>query len=407
MNTNTITIVGGGSSGWMTAAFLIRTFPEKEITVIESSNIPIIGVGESTLIDFTNFRDYLGIEEKDFMKKTNASYKMSIKFTDFYEKDSGSFHYPFGRPLTDDNRNCYSDWYFKKYYYPDTPVEDFVRCLFPAAALFENNKYSENEYGQFDNFDPQNDVAYHFDAVKFGNWLREHICIPRKVKHISKMVIDVITSETGIDKLILEDQSEITADLYIDCTGFQSLLISKSLSEPFISYSDMLPNNKAWATRIPYKDRSKELEGYTFVHLYPYWESSDEESNWKSLSTEMKSKLFIDAIKKLPKVLKRYFRKFGKLKRIVFRPRTSQMGRIYSLLLPKLLISEFKNHIVHATLCRPHPPECHELFEWPLKRGIFSCFSADVDKDDKNEVDDGFESRPPSVAKQSSVCIIQ
>jgi tryptophan halogenase len=199
MEVNKIVVVGGGSAGWMTAATLISAFPNKDISVIESKNVPIIGVGESTIGGIRNWTRFIGLEEKDFFKTTDASYKLSIKFTDFYEKDSGSFHYPFGRPLTDDNRNCYSDWYFKKYYYPDTPVEDFVRCLFPAAALFENNKYSENEYGQFDNFDPQNDVAYHFDAVKFGNWLREHICIPRKVKHISKMVIDVITSETGID----------------------------------------------------------------------------------------------------------------------------------------------------------------------------------------------------------------
>ena len=98
-----IVIVGGGSSGWMTAAFLIKTFPNKEIVVIESPDVPIVGVGESTLADITNFRDYLGLNEKDFMKKTDASYKMSIKFTDFYNKDYGSFHYPFRFPEWDEH----------------------------------------------------------------------------------------------------------------------------------------------------------------------------------------------------------------------------------------------------------------------------------------------------------------
>ena len=258
-----IIIVGGGSAGWMTAATLISAFPDKKISVIETKDVPIIGVGESTIGGIRTWTRFIGLEEKDFFNSTDASYKLSIKFTDFYKKNSGSFHYPFGNPCTVDNRNPFSDWFVKKYFDPDIPNEDFVRCLFPSSVLFENNKYSENLYGEFDNFDTQNDVAYHFDAVKFGNWLRENICIPRGVEHISKMVRDVVVSDNGISKLVLEDQSELIADLYIDCTGFKSLLLSQSLNEPFVSYSDMLPNNKAWATRIPYKSRSDELEGFT------------------------------------------------------------------------------------------------------------------------------------------------
>ena len=264
MKANKIVIVGGGSAGWMSAATLIKAFPNKEIVVIETKDVPIIGVGESTLGGIRSWTRFIGLDESSFFKTTDASFKLSIKFTDFYKKDHGSFHYPFGRPqVEDESRNPFSDWYFKKYYYPETPIEDFVRCLFPAAALFENNRYSENKYGQFDNFDPKNDVAYHFDAVKFGHWLRDNICIPNGVTHISKKVIEVKTSEFGIEKLIMEDQSEVFADLFIDCTGFKSMLLAEALAEPFNSYSDMLPNNKAWATRLSYKDRSKELEGFT------------------------------------------------------------------------------------------------------------------------------------------------
>jgi tryptophan halogenase len=85
-----ILIVGGGSAGWMSAAALVKAFPEKEITVIESPNVPIVGVGESTLGGINDYCNFLGIDEQDFMTYTDASYKMSIKFTDFYEKDAGT-----------------------------------------------------------------------------------------------------------------------------------------------------------------------------------------------------------------------------------------------------------------------------------------------------------------------------
>ena len=84
-----IVIVGGGSAGWMSAATMIKKFPNKKITLIESADIPIVGVGESTLAFIRDWTHYIGIDDKDFLRHTNGSYKLSIKFTDFYEKDSG------------------------------------------------------------------------------------------------------------------------------------------------------------------------------------------------------------------------------------------------------------------------------------------------------------------------------
>jgi len=260
---HTIVITGGGSSGWMTAAALIKAFPDKKIYCIESPDVPIIGVGESTLGGINDYCKFLEIDEKDFMTYTDASYKMSIKFTDFYEKDGGAFHYPFGRPFTRDTHNGMNDWLIKKAVYPETPIEDFVRCFFPAAALFEQNKFSLNKYKLFDNYNPSNDVAYHFDATKFGAWLRDRYAVPRGVVHIAATVEDVKVNENGIEKLILNTGEEITGDLYIDCTGFKSILLEGALKEPFIPYDHMLPNNRAWATQIPYEDKNKELEPFT------------------------------------------------------------------------------------------------------------------------------------------------
>lgn len=260
---NKIVIVGGGSAGWMTAATLIKAFPKKDISVIESKDVPIIGVGESTLGGIRKWTRFIGLDEDSFFAHTDASYKLSIKFTDFYKKDGGAFQYPFGTPKIDEGRNPFTDWHLKKYFYPETDITDMVNCTFPAAALFENNKFSKNSNGEFDHFNVDNDVAYHFDAVKFGAWLRDHYCTPRGVKHIVSTVVDIEVAEAGIKTLTLEDGTTVDADLFVDCTGFKSLLLAEALKEPFKSYSHMLPNNKAWATRLPYKDRSRELEGFT------------------------------------------------------------------------------------------------------------------------------------------------
>lgn len=258
---NKVIIVGGGSAGWMSAATFIRFFPDKEIVVIESPDTPTVGVGESTLGQLRRWTNILGIDEKDFMRYTNASYKLSIKFTDFYQKDAGGFHYPFGQPHFDGDD--WQDWQFKKAIYPDTPVQDYCRTFWPAMPLIENNRFSLNLTGDFESYRTDRDVAYHFDAASFGAWLRERYCIPRGVKHIPATVVDIPVDEDGVAGLILNTGETVTADLYVDCTGWRSLLLGGALKEPFVSYNDMLPNNRAWATQIPYTDKEKELEPYT------------------------------------------------------------------------------------------------------------------------------------------------
>ena len=96
-----IVIVGGGSSGWMAATQLNKFFPKKEIVCIESKDIPRVGVGESTVEQFSAWVKSVGIETHDMFKHTDATYKLSIKFNDFYKKGDGGFHYPFGMANVD------------------------------------------------------------------------------------------------------------------------------------------------------------------------------------------------------------------------------------------------------------------------------------------------------------------
>jgi tryptophan halogenase len=94
-------------------------------------------------------------------------------------------------------------------------------------------------------------------------WLKEKYCKPRGVRLISTTVVDAVVSDKGIETLELAEGGHIDADLFVDCTGFKSLLLGEYLKEPFIPYSDMLPNNRAWATRMPYKDKEAEMEPFT------------------------------------------------------------------------------------------------------------------------------------------------
>lgn len=264
MKNDEIVIVGGGSAGWMTAATLINSFPNKKISVIESADVPTVGVGESTLGQINEWLNMLDIKEDDFMKETDASLKTSIKFTDWAGKDTGGFHYPFGNSWTVGTKFGVNDWYIKKAKYPDTPVTDFVDCLFPAMALTNKNKIIKNENDELPGWRYDMDVAYHFDAAKFGVWLREKYCIPRGVVHIVGTIKeDVAVNDNGIEYVELTTGEKIIADVYIDCTGWKSLLLDKALKVPFESYSDILPNDSAWATRVQYKDIETQLEPYT------------------------------------------------------------------------------------------------------------------------------------------------
>lgn len=241
-----ILIVGGGSAGWMTAATLESQFPQHKISLIESKNIKTVGVGESTLGQIKNWTKLLNINDDTFLKAVDGSYKLSIKFTDFYKKGE-AFHYPFGSPEIQDNRASFNDWWFKKFLNKKTPNSDYADCIYPTQMAHVNKN----------KFNPNLEYAYHFDATKFGLWLRDKYC--KKVKHIVDDIKTIETNKDGIKSL----NKKYKADLYIDCTGFKSMLLGETLKEPFDSYSDMLPNDSAWATRIPYKDKKKELVPYT------------------------------------------------------------------------------------------------------------------------------------------------
>ena len=176
MKVENVVIVGGGSSGWMTAAALLKLCPWINVVLIESDKPPI-GVGESTLGHFNKYLIALGLKDEDWMPYCNATYKNSIQFTDFSEIGS-TFQYPFGEFDFQDKLQGLKDWFDLARNDPEkwTPGTFAEFYNVEQSSLVKHNKQWDNRDNRFRSFDWRTEVAYHLDAEKFGEYLRENIC---------------------------------------------------------------------------------------------------------------------------------------------------------------------------------------------------------------------------------------
>tara|TARA_X000001036_G_scaffold362768_1_gene346433 strand:+ start:2220 stop:3749 length:1530 start_codon:yes stop_codon:yes gene_type:complete len=248
MNVKTICIVGGGSSGWMMAIALQKKLPKIKVTLIESPNVPIIGVGEAT-VPYTEkfFRDTLEFNEKEWMPFCDATYKASIRFSDFEILGKTVYH-PFWN-REEDQRNGF-DWAVKSHI-SEVGINDYYSSNYVAYHMSINNKFNKLEDEGFR-------YAHHLDAVKFAHFCKSKF----KGKHI-KATVKYIQNEGDNIISVTTDNETVTADMFIDCTGFKRMLIDKISHEPFKSISDTLLNDTALTCRIPYENRTKELEPVT------------------------------------------------------------------------------------------------------------------------------------------------
>ena len=252
-----IVIAGGGSSGWMTASYLSNNLKDVHITLIESSDIPTIGVGESTIPPIVDFMKGLGLEEKDWMPQCNATIKSAICFKDFYKKGDPRFWFPFtgieifeGRPI---NRH----WLHEHFNNPDYKSRhSFYDYCYITPAICKHGstvKALPQPLG----------YAYHVDSGLLGAVLKDY-SKEHGVEHVVDKIIKVNLDERGwIKSLSREKGEDIDGDLFIDCTGFGSYLMDKVMNEPFEDYYDCLFNDRAVAIRIKYEDKDKEMSSYT------------------------------------------------------------------------------------------------------------------------------------------------
>jgi len=253
-----VVIVGGGTSGWMAAAAIIKAFEGRlKVELIESDNVATVGVGEATIPPIRSFNEHLGIDEAEFVRETNATYKLGIDFRGWGSKtgDDCYFH-PFGSYLDKQQSIHFASYWSKlKQIVPEFNWEEY--SLTTVAA--RNNKFSDCTKAK--SF-PMKSVgyAYHFDAGLYAKYLRkysENLGVVRTEGFIKNVTLG---SSGEIDKVILESGVEKKGDLYIDCSGFRGLLIEQALKTGYVDWKEYLPCDRAIA--VP-TERAEELPPYT------------------------------------------------------------------------------------------------------------------------------------------------
>ena len=257
-----VTIVGGGTAGWLAAAFLNRFCQSKdarhslEITLIESPAIPIVGVGEASLPGMVVLLNQLGLSESEFFKHTDATFKVAAHFIDWNRDDNGrpiDFLNVLNAPGAIDGRQLAD--YFITFHparaAPDAGLE-YVRSFSPVVEIVRGN-LAPRRPGAPD-FSGEVGYTYHFDATKLAAFLKD-VATSRGVKHVLDDVDAVNLDERGFVKsLTLRRQGEHRIDLVIDCTGFRGSILQQALGEPFEPYGDYLLNDRAAVVQIPHKD---------------------------------------------------------------------------------------------------------------------------------------------------------
>ncbi len=246
-----ILIVGGGTAGWMTALILARSLIPRgvEITVLESPTVATIGVGEGSTPWLRGFFDSLGIEEAEWMPACQATYKCGITFAGWSTKPGfESYFHPFASML--DNLTMTQFVHNAEARVKGANVHAHPNRFFIAARL-ARERLAPKPAASFP-FDIWH--GYHFDAVLLGQFLHRK-ALDRGVRYRSAHVTHATLDEQGAISSVATREGEIlSADLYVDCTGFAGLLIDKALKTPFVSFAENLFNDSAVALPSPMDD---------------------------------------------------------------------------------------------------------------------------------------------------------
>jgi tryptophan 7-halogenase len=234
----TIVIVGGGTAGWMSAAFLARVLGDRNhaIHLVESDQIGTVGVGEATIPPILLFNQILGIKEADFVRETKATFKLGIEFVNWRRKDHAYFH-PFGQYGVDMDGIPFHHYFLRlAKLRGDTDIGQFNLETLAARS------------GRFGRSNPAPLHAYHFDAGLYAQFLRGYAEKRGVIRHEGKVRRVNQNSENGyITDVALENGDKVTGDLFLDCSGFRGLLIEETLKAGYHDWSHWLPVNRAAA----------------------------------------------------------------------------------------------------------------------------------------------------------------
>lgn len=246
-----IVVVGGGSAGWMTATALVSGLRGRStVEVVESEEIGIIGVGEATFPSIRLYNKIVGIDERDFLRATNGTYKLGIRFCDWLERGHDYYH-TFGH--FGDLFGSQAVW--AQHRRVGRTESLGLQCVPTVMAM--KDRFAVPKPGE----ETEVKYAYQFDAVEYAAFLRR-LAMQRGARHTTGRIVDVVRrADGGVAAVILADGRRIEGDLFVDCSGFHSLLLGRTLAEPFVDFSHWLPVDSAWA--CPCERTGEEIVPYT------------------------------------------------------------------------------------------------------------------------------------------------
>ncbi len=255
-----IVIVGGGTAGWLAAAafsrFLMR--PGTSIRLIESEEIGIVGVGEGSVPFIRHFHRVLQIDERDFIRNVQGTFKLGIEFRDWAE--IGNVHFngfgDYGGSI--EGVSPHHHWLKLHRMGDPTPLGDYS---FPATAAHLNCFAPPASNPQPEAAPAHYDYAYHFDAALYGRFLRRD-AERRGVRRTEGKVVDVALrgSDGFVESVTLENGERIEGDFFVDCSGFRGLLIEQAMETGYEDWSRWLPCDRALAVPC---ERAGQLTPYT------------------------------------------------------------------------------------------------------------------------------------------------
>jgi tryptophan halogenase len=252
-----VVIVGGGTAGWLTAGVIAAEHRALHITLLESPSVGPIGVGEGTWPTMRDTLRNIGVTETDFIRECDASFKQGSKFQQWVTgRDDDYYFHPFVVPHGYTETNLVAGWLRR---HSNVPFADLVSfqphlCAYSKAP----KQVATPEYAAVANY------AYHLDAGKFGPFLRKHCVEKLGVRHVLDHVIGIESHDNGdIASVQTQDHGSIAGDLFVDCTGMQSLLLGQHYSVEFRSQRQVLFNDTALAVQVPYRDEDSPIASQT------------------------------------------------------------------------------------------------------------------------------------------------
>ncbi len=274
-----IVIVGGGTAGWITAGLVAARFQGvpgdfvPSITLVESPNVPIIGVGEGTWPTLRGTLKKIGVRETDFIRECDATFKQGAKFCKWTTgaEDDGYYH-PLVLPEAYSHANINKPWLTGVApWLNGDRSEPFAHAVCAQADACERGLAPKTITSP--EFDGALNYAYHLNAGKFSSFIQKHCVDNLGVNHVLADMIDVTQDEQGyITSITTEQAGEIKGDLFVDCTGFKSLLLGEAMGVEFKDCSDVLFADTALAVRAPYADDRAPIASHTI--------STAQEAGW-------------------------------------------------------------------------------------------------------------------------------